>query len=399
MEQPLKMKSRELPSEIAFMIDQLSQCLEDWSALFPKPRHSEFVEDWKNEMKNHLANTYDTDDATVELVESISTGLLEAYASWDVATCDEAVDHERIHALMCRPQTAQRTTDWYSEFKTRVSASEIYKIFGPPRERGNLVMMKAGKIDVPQRNGTPVCMRASMAPFDWGICFEPVVKLLLESEWEAMIHECGRFIHQTDPRFAASPDGLILKSKRHPEIGGHLLEIKCPKSRKIGVKIPIEYYYQMQLQMEVTDVRACEYVEAKFDFVEEHTDEKWYGKIAVVGAFKEELSDWLPSKYVYGPLCELKWQPDLGLNERVLEINMWVCDKYHHERVRRDQAWFSSLMPKLEEFWQDVEKAKLDQFVVPESTRKKKDVVCMIVDDPPSEQEVVPENECLIQEE
>jgi len=240
-------------------------------------------------------------------------------------------------------------------------------------------------------------MRASMAPFDWGICFEPVVKLLLESEWDALIHECGRFIHQTDPRFAASPDGLILKSKRHPEMGGHLLEIKCPKSRKIGQKIPTEYYYQMQLQMEVTDVRACEYVEARFDFVDSHTDEKWYGKIAVVGAFKEEISDWLPSKYVYGPLCELNWQPDLGLNERVLEINTWVCHKYHHERVARDQAWFSGLMPKLEEFWQDVEKAKLDQFVVPESTRKKKEVVCMIVDEPDSIPQ--PLTECLIQDE
>jgi hypothetical protein len=51
----------------------------------------------------------------------------------------------------------------------------------------------------------------------------------------------------------------------------------------------------------------------------------------------------------------------------------------------------------LESFWADVEKAKLGEFVLPESTRKKKDVVCQIVDESdetiPVEQEV-----CLISE-
>jgi len=38
------------------------------------------------------------------------------------------------------------------------------------------------------------------------------------------------------------------------------------------------------------------------------------------------------------------------------------------------------LMPKIEEFWLDIEKAKKGEFVLPESSRKKK-VVCMIQDD------------------
>jgi hypothetical protein len=37
----------------------------------------------------------------------------------------------------------------------------------------------------------------------------------------------------------------------------------------------------------------------------------------------------------------------------------------------------------LEEFWQDVEKAKKGEFTLPESSRKKKDVVCEIVDSEP----------------
>ena len=214
-----------------------------------------------------------------------------------------------------------------------------------------------------------------------------MIKLILESEWDAMIHECGRFVHPTDTRLAASPDGLILRSRVHPGMGGHLLEIKCPKSRKIGLKIPSDYYYQMQLQLEVTGVRACEYVEAKFDFVDtqylDTSEKRWTGKLAIIGCFCEETSEWKPCKYVYGPVGDLAWTPDLGLNEQTLQLNTWVCSGFHHERVLRDEKWFNALWPKLESFWSDVEKAKKGEFQLPESSRKKKDTVCEIVDSEP----------------
>jgi len=165
-------------------------------------------------------------------------------------------------------------------------------------------------------------------------------------------------------------------------MGGHLLEIKCPKSRTIGLKIPIEYFYQMQLQLEVTGVRACEYVEAKFAFVEEKPDSGFYGLLQIIGTFKEEASEWFPSKYLYGPVGDLSWTSDLGLNEKVLETHMWKCEALHHERVYRDEKWFKSLKPGLEAFWSDVEKSKQGEFVLPESSRKKKEVVCLIKDEP-----------------
>lgn len=373
--------------DISVMIEHLSECLETWEQVYPKPKHSEFVPEWKDTLKEHIKLSYSDDDLDAELVDSITEGLLEAFASWEAASFIDPIDHDEIHKLMMRPQTAQRTTDWYSEFQLRLTASEISKVFGSPRERGTLVMMKAGKIEVPGRGGASVCYKDAMTPFDWGTCLEPVVKQIVESEWDAMIHDCGRFVHLKDTRLAASPDGLILRSKTHPDMAGNLLEIKCPKSRKIGLKIPSDYYYQMQLQLEVTGMRACEYVEARLAFVDEVKDAKAYGKIAVVGCFKEDIGTWVPCKYVYGPLRDLNWKPTLGLNEQTLELNTWICEAYHHERVQRDEAWFASLKPKLEEFWLDVEKAKVGEFTLPESSRKKKDTVCMIVDE-------VSENNC-----
>ena len=382
-----------LPIQIASMIDGLSQTLEDWSTLLPKPSHGPMVGDWKNSMKEYIAAMYSEEEDL--LVESITTGLLEAYTAWtDGTDCRflEPVNHDQTHALMLRPQTAQRTVDWYLEFQKCLTASELSKVFGSPRERGTLIMQKAGILEIPGRSQKKVCFKEQLMAFDWGICFEPVVNQILELEGEAMLYECGRFVHPTDPRFAASPDGLILRSKIHPEMGGHLLEIKCPKSRKIGVKIPMDYYYQMQLQLEVTGVRACEYVESKFEFRELNGGTsldslKYYGKIAVVGVFDEATGSWNPSKYVYGPVNDLAWKPDLGLNEQTMQLNTWVCEGFHHERVLRDEAWFGTLWPKLEAFWVDVALAKEGKFTLPESSRKKKEVACEIVDSEPEVQD------------
>ena len=122
---------------------------------------------------------------------------------------------------------------------------------------------------------------------------------------------------------------------------------------------------------------------------------KWHGTIAVVGCFNEVNGTWDPCRYEYGPVMTLEnklssWKPDLGLNEQTLQLNTWICAGLHHERVQRDIAWFAALWPKLEEFWADVALAKEGKFTLPESSRKKKDVACEIVDSEPEESPIDP---------
>ncbi len=138
-------------------------------------------------------------------------------------------------------------------------------------------------------------------------------------------------------------------------------------------------------------MRACEYVEMKFDLVAADTFDpkaetnagKLFGKAVLAGCFCEEKAEWLPCKYVYGPIGDMGWVPELGLNEQTLETSVWIRQGWHHEIVHRDEAWFASMKPKIDAFWEDVERARAGEFVLPESTRKRKEKVveCLIQDE------------------
>ena len=63
-----------MPTDVRMLNEQLSDCLEEWEKVVPRPLHREMVEEWKNEMKNYLAKISSDDDC--DMADSIGTGLL-----------------------------------------------------------------------------------------------------------------------------------------------------------------------------------------------------------------------------------------------------------------------------------------------------------------------------------
>jgi hypothetical protein len=59
----------------------------------------------------------------------------------------------------------------------------------------------------------------------------------------------------------------------------------------------------------------------------------------------------------------------------------WATDLWYMKTVERSRLWFESIQPDLEAFWRDVELAKKGEFIVKPSTRKKKEVACMLIED------------------
>jgi hypothetical protein len=275
--------------------------------------------------------------------------------------------------LLERPQVPQRTQAWYEQGKQVLTASEFSKLLGTPRAVSQLVMSKVPSQSAQQTNRL-ACMTCEMGPFDWGVRFEPVVKQILTEKWGAEIAESGRIMHPTDSHIAASPDGIIMAAT-DPARVGRLLEIKCPITRKIGEGVPFDYWCQMQVQMEVTGIDECEYVEVKLDSVQGTATDlsgETHGRL------------WL----VQNPeTCELRYAyTETELEGWIrLETIPWRLNGMYAVTVVRDRAWFQDTAAARTKLWEDVEKAKRGEFKEVEGRPKPKVVVtkepaCMISD-------------------
>jgi hypothetical protein len=284
---------------------------------------------------------------------------------------------ETLDALLNQKQTEQRTQEWYDQMATILSASELGNLFASARQRAIMVVAKTKP--PPVRYQQLAVPSERMNPFDWGIRFEPVVKQIYEHKYGAVVKELGRLRHPTDPRCMASPDGLVYQSV-YPQRVGRLVEIKCPVTREIDGTVPKDYYAQMQMQLQVSGLHECDYIEAVFSSAYKNMEMKqgpclYDGVIALVQKVDHEFY------YIYGPLHALDWDPPIKEGEEVVEIIPWRLYQWDEQVVMRNDEWWKGLQPMIDAFWEDVEKSKRNEFVVPDSTRApraKKQDSCMI---------------------
>lgn len=285
-----------------------------------------------------------------------------------------------VERLLAQASTAQRTAEWYKQGQLVLTASQFGTLFKSPRTRAQLVMEKAvPPPDQAEHSQRLATYSHSLRAFDWGIRFEPVIKMLYQEFTKSTVADLGRLIHNDHNHLAASPDGLVTEGDRK----GRLVEFKAPISRQITTEVPEDYYMQMQIQMEVANVPLCDYFEVQFasvygekPFVEPPDPSLKRGVIFLICNKETEV----PLRYEYQPLNAPDWKPNLADTETIAETIPWVCIKTHLKTVERSPTWFASVQPAIQAFWQDVEKAKKGEFTVPESSRKKKEVVCAIVD-------------------
>ena len=297
-----------------------------------------------------------------------------------------------LDELLSRKQTEQRTEAWYRQMSEVISASELGQLFASPRQRAKLVLSKT--VPYVPRNAPLAVYSDQMSAFDWGIRFEPVVKQIYEDKHGVVIKELGRMAHPTQPTCMASPDGMVYHCPKG-ERTGRLIEIKCPVTREIDGVIPKDYYTQMQLQLHVTGLKRCDYVEAEFASPYASMSPKegpslYSGFIALVFCRNTVAAapaamevDQEPQEeqrliggrfeYRYSPLhVTEEWEPMLAEGEEVVERIPWRLMKWSEQLVVRKEEWWEALQPVLRAFWEDVERAKRGEFVVPESTRPSK---------------------------
>ena len=376
--------------------------LMDWITLLDQwlsdPEDEVQLHEWIHAAEE-LAYSYEFSKKEQPYIDQIiELSMIQIRRRISAAPPPSTVSQETIDALLSRKQTEQRTAAWYEQMSTVISASELGNLFGSAHQRAQFVLTKTVP---PAPRFQPLATPSDcMKPFDWGIRFEPVVKQIYEHKHGVTIKELGRMHHQVDPRCTASPDGLISFCPAGLRTG-RLLEIKCPVTREINGTVPKDYYAQMQMQLHVTGLQQCDYVEAVFVSRYNQMPLKegpvlYHGFVAVIRFAEPDAgpsvltNHAVPLKtaqnqdfyYAYSPVnAASEWSPEIKDGEEIIEITPWKLSQWSEQLIMRNEDWWRGMQPHFQAFWSDVEKAKQGEFQVPDSTRplkKQKTEKCMI---------------------
>jgi hypothetical protein len=185
---------------------------------------------------------------------------------------------------------------------------------------------------------------------------------------------------------AASPDGINVcpTSKRY----GRMLEIKNIVNREINGKPKMEYWIQMQIQMEVCNLNECDFLETRFI---EYPDKEEFDKD---GSFtrtdKHDLKGIMlqftkneKPFYEYAPL-EISEKAFENWQTKIMEKHKdstwikniyWKLDEVSCVLVLRNKTWFNAALPEIEKTWNVIQEEKINgyQHRAPKRKEKKDD--------------------------
>ena len=203
----------------------------------------------------------------------------------------------------------QRTEEWYNERKKIITATDVATILecNPYMKKSELLQNKITNKEIIEND-----------IIKWGIDYEDIVIKFYNELKNKQIDEIGLIIHNDYKWLGASPDGIINNNK--------LIEIKCVWTRNITNEIPLIYWIQVQIQLEVCNIKDAELIEC---LITEYT--------------YEEYKDDIESIYK-------------GYNEK--KQKYWKIEKYKVHKIIRNKEWFNSVKNKLYKFWEEINRNK-----------------------------------------
>ncbi len=276
---------------------------------------------------------------------------------------------KKIDYLRGKPQPAQRTAEWYEFRHKLITASNAYKGFADGSELNQLIYEKCQPVRAPDttEKATPILVNVDTT-LHWGQKFEPLSVMIYEDKYETKIEDFGCIQHDTYSFLGASPDGINVDktSLRY----GRMLEIKNIVNREIDGIPKLEYWVQMQLQMETCDLDECDFVETRFIEYENETafNEDDSDSVEYKGLIMYFTNDGRPI-YKYAPLHlsaeELAtWEAEQHeQTDHVWIRNIyWKVDEFSCVLVQRNQRWFQDNISTLQEVWKTIEHERTHGF-------------------------------------
>lgn len=247
---------------------------------------------------------------------------------------------EQVLRLLKIPKIEQKTAEWYEARHNLITASDFAQALGQGKfgTQKQLIEKKvAANTDLKQ---------AKNVFFEWGNMFEPVACGIYSAMHGGItVHEFGLLKHPVYSYFGASPDGIT--------DDGIMLEIKCPFKRKISGDIPLQYYYQIQGQLDVCGLRECDYFECELQRFEDYNEYKEaYAAAGGDGTYTGVIleKDNVPLEYLrlQDHVCDME---DGGT---CCKVYYWVLVKYNKVRVSKDDAFVDEKLKALGDVWKKI---------------------------------------------
>lgn len=208
----------------------------------------------------------------------------------------------------------QKSQAWYDSRYTMLTASEISSVLD------NNIYMSSYELMLNKIN--PLNNNLVNDATTWGNVFEPIACKFYEFLKKEKVHNIGLVKHNLYNWLGASPDGLILS--------GRLLEIKCPLTRAINNTIPLQYWIQMQIQMEVCDIDECDYLECAFY------------KYANKTEYDADIIPHIDDKGIFTPVSDN--------DGSAVDTIYWKLNKCFLKTVNRDKQWFAENIQRMCDF-------------------------------------------------
>lgn len=264
-------------------------------------------------------------------------------------------------------QVKQRSDEWYNQRNNLITASNIWKAFSTESQQNSLICEKCKPINDMHFNNVNV-----LSPLHWGTKFEPLTTMLYENLYNTKISEFGCIPHSKYSFLGASPDGIIIDEES--ELFGRMIEIKNIVNRDITGIPKMEYWIQMQIQMETCNLNYCDFVETRFKLFE--TEEDFYDNLdnrehkGVILYFINVNNEYMninnSPHYVFMPLENAldnesisKWirttKNELIDTHTLFETQYWYLDEISIILVKRNNEWFNASISKIQNIWNKIE--------------------------------------------
>ena len=173
--------------------------------------------------------------------------------------------HPIVEKLLSATYDEQRSKEWFELRGKLLTASDAASALDLNffKSSETLLLEKCGfkKHEEPNEN------------INRGVRLEPIVRDMYDSMYSKKSHEIGLIVHPVHKWLGGSADGITED--------GLLIEIKCPN--KLSPKIPVYYFPQVQLLMEITGLEMCHFVQYheptdSLKVIEVPRDREWFAE-------------------------------------------------------------------------------------------------------------------------